>query len=115
TPIPWEELDAAAGTIDLYAALIGLRRGHPALNGGGMRWLHVGDEVLAFVRESAEESILVVAARSDVDILLDPDAVAGATDAVTLFGEGELLAGADGIRIQAQGPVFLAWSLRGIG
>ena len=114
TPIPWGELDAAADTIDLYAALIGLRRSHPALNGGGMRWLHVGDDVLAFVRESADESILIVAARSDVDILLEPDAVAGVTDAVPLFGEGELLASEDGIRVQAQGPVFLAWSLRGI-
>ncbi len=114
TPIPWGELDAAADTIDMYAALIGLRRSHPALNGGGMRWLHVSDDVLAFVRESAEESILVIAARADVDVVLEPDAVAGVDSAAVLFGEGELRVVEGGIRVTADGPVFQAWMLPGV-
>jgi alpha-glucosidase len=76
-PIPWGQVDVAAATIDLYATLIHLRKDHEALNTGGMRWLHVGDEVLVFVRESASESVLVVAARSDFDVLLPAGAVAG--------------------------------------
>lgn len=114
TPIPWGEIDAAADTIDLYASLIGLRRTHPALNGGGMRWLHVGADVLAFVRETEAESVLVVAARADVDVTMPADAVAGVAASVPLFGDGELLHDGAGIRVTARGPVFLAWELPGI-
>ena len=53
-----------ADTIALYRRLIALKRAHPALNGGGIRWLHVSDDAVAFVRESAEECVLVVAARA---------------------------------------------------
>lgn len=114
TPMPWDDADSAANTIDLYAALIGLRRAHPALNGGGMRWLHVGDDVLVFVRESVAESVLVVAARASVDIVLPTDAVAGVSQAAALFGDGDLTESADGIRVEAQGPAFLAWQLPGV-
>ncbi|MBG6237246.1 alpha-glucosidase [Mycetocola sp. CAN_C7] len=114
TPMPWDDIDAAAGTIELYATLIGLRREHPALNGGGMRWLFVGDDVLVFIRENAEESILVAAARADVDVLLPTDAVAGVSESIAVFGDGELSTEPGGIRISATGPVFLAWQLPGV-
>lgn len=61
TPNPWGE-PARVGT-DLclaYSALAALRHGSPAM-AGGMRWLMADGDVLAFVRESAEESLLVVA------------------------------------------------------
>ena len=51
TPIPWDDVDAAAPTIDLYAALIRMRLAHPALTEGGLRWLHVAEDVIVFVRE----------------------------------------------------------------
>lgn len=72
TPLPWgTENTTAADSVELYARLIGLRRAHPALNGGGMRWLHVGDDALAFVREAEGESVLVLAARADASFVLD--------------------------------------------
>lgn len=113
TPIPWQAVDAAAERIDLYAALIALRRAHPALNTGGMRWLHVGDDVLVYVREDATESILIVAARADVDVLLPPDAVAGVPSAIREFGSAVLSTEEDGIRLSGAGPVFTAWHLPG--
>jgi alpha-glucosidase len=104
---------SVAATIDLYAALIALRRSQPALNGGGMRWLHVGDDVMVFVREAAESSGLVAAARAGATVVLSGSAVAGAEAATRLFGAAELAASAMGIEITLDGPSFAAWLLPG--
>lgn len=106
TPIPWDRIDESADTIALYTRLIALKRAHPALNGGGIRWLHVSDDAVAFVRESAEECVLVVAARAITTVDLGselPD------DAQPIEGE---VAWADG-RVAIPGPTFAAWQLPG--
>ncbi|MET4702897.1 glycoside hydrolase family 13 protein [Frigoribacterium sp. UYMn621] len=112
TPMPWGTEAAAADTISLYSRLIHLRTSHPALNGGGIRWLHAGSEVLVFVRESAEESVLVVAARDDFDVTLPPHAVAGLP--VTLFGRMGAVQTPEGLRLSGSGPAFGAFELPGI-
>ncbi|MEO8908196.1 MAG: glycoside hydrolase family 13 protein [Microbacteriaceae bacterium] len=142
TPLPWAELAStpsggpglggrvasasesiethATATFDLYSRLIHLRRAHPALDTGGMRWLHVDGDVLVFVRESAGESILVLAARADVDVRLPLDAGTGADAAVPVFGDValEVVPSVEedegGIRIASHGPVFAAWQLPGV-
>ena len=50
-----------AERLALYRDLVGLRRAHAVLATGGLRWVHVDDESVVFVRESAEESVLVLA------------------------------------------------------
>jgi alpha-glucosidase len=50
-------------TLEAYRVLLGARRASPALATGGLRWLHVGTDSLAFVREHPDESVLIVAAR----------------------------------------------------
>lgn len=116
TPLPWgTENTTAADSVGLYARLIGLRRAHPALNGGGMRWLHVGDDALAFVREAEGESVLVLAARADASFVLDVDAVAGIVQAQRLVGDASVAVGDDGIGFTSGGPTFTAWALPGVG
>ncbi len=120
TPMPWDSASepGVSRTIDIYAELIHLRTVHPAaraaLNGGGMRWLHVGDDILVFVREAAEGSVLVVAARAAADVMLPPQAIAGTDAAKLLFGTGSLTASVDGTRLVAGGPSFTAWALPGV-
>ncbi|HEV7182999.1 MAG TPA: glycoside hydrolase family 13 protein [Leifsonia sp.] len=115
TPLPWATEHAeAAGTIDMYSRLLELRRSHPALNGGGMRWLHVGDDVLAFVREAAGESVLVLAARDDAMVVLDPIDVGGTSAARRLLGDAALDATKDAVLLTAIGPTFAAWALPGV-
>jgi alpha-glucosidase len=111
SPMPWAELAAGdtemVETLDVYSQLIGLRRQHPALNGGGMRWVHVSDDVLAWVRESPEESLLVVAARANVDITV----VAGSGEPELLFGSLTASASDSGIAVSGDGPAFGVWQL----
>jgi alpha-glucosidase len=137
TPLPWalltgpaDERDEATGvnaelaqeTSELYATLITLRRQHGALSRGGMRWLHVDRDVLAYVREDAAESILVVASRREVRLRIPFDSVAGAESARQLFGEATLTVTEPveeddgGIRIASasSGPSFTAWQLPGV-
>lgn len=107
TPIPWDRVEQSAPTIELYTRLIALKRGHPALNGGGIRWLYVSDDAVAFVRESAAECVLVVAARAITVVDLGsalPD------DAPLIEGD---VAWAEG-RVAIQGPTFAVWQLPGL-
>jgi len=104
TPIPWDLVGEFAERIALYRRMIALRRAHPALTGGGIRWLHASDEAVAFVREAPEERVLVLAARSDAIVELGaelPDA------AELLEGSAVWSAG----RVPVAGPTFLAWRL----
>lgn len=113
TPIPWDSIDAAKPTIDLYSELITLRRSHPVLHTGGIRWLHASDDVLVYARESADECILVVAARDDYDLTLAPNAVAGPH--TLLYGPGSATFDpAVGLVLAAKGPSLTLWSLPGI-
>jgi alpha-glucosidase len=63
--MPWhrrEEWDRT--TLAAYADLARLRRAHPALRRGGLRWAYVDADTIAYVREHPEESVLVVARRA---------------------------------------------------
>jgi len=107
TPIPWDSIGDHADTIALYRRLIALKRTHPALNGGGIRWLHASDDAVAFVRESASECVLVVAAREITMIDLGhelPD------DAPLIEGSVAF----EGGRVAIPGPTFAAWQLPGV-
>lgn len=97
TPIPWTDRDAAAETIELYRSLIRLRRDHAVLATGGLRWTHVSDEALGFVRESEEASVLVFARRSGSEA---PELPAGAEP---LLGD-----------LPPEGPAFAAWTVPGV-
>jgi len=109
TPMPW---GTDSPFIDVYAELIHLRTEHPALNGGGIRWLHAGDDVLVFVRECAGESVLIVAARAAFDATIEADAVAG--DPTALTGEVVATRTSLGLHLAADGPTFGAFALPGV-
>jgi len=117
TPMPWSRRDdpELAERFDLYRSLVGLRRAHPVLGAGGMRWLHIDDETVVFVRESAEECLLVLATRGGADAELPAGALPGAVDAQALFGDATLAVASDGaVALAADGPAFAVWSLPGM-
>ena len=136
-PMPWHLLDAAPddpridpatgvtaadaqAAQELYRRLIRLRRDHPALSDGGFRWLHVGDDILVFIRESATESLLIVASRAAAEVRLPYDAAAGWESAHLVFGTLELeTEAADGgdelwVRLAVSAPQFAAVRMPGL-
>lgn len=63
--IDWDHQEAwETDTLDLYATLARLRREHRALTRGGLRWLLVEDDRLAYVREHPDGDIEVTVDRT---------------------------------------------------
>lgn len=116
TPIPWgtESEPAVAERLALYRELIALRRAHPSLATGGLRWVHIDDDAIAFVRESADETLLILAAKGDVDAALPAAALPHADAAEALYGDATLGVVGDGsVLLTADGPAFAVWRLPG--
>lgn len=64
-PMPWDRTDEwDTATLSTYAALARLRRTRAALRRGSQRWAYADDDSIAFVREHADGSVLVVARRA---------------------------------------------------
>lgn len=117
TPMPWgtEDEPETAARIALYRDLIALRRAHPTLATGGLRWIHVDEGSVVFARESADETLLVLAAREDVDAELPAGAVPRASEADALHGDATLAVSDDGgVLVSADGPAFAVWRLPGV-
>jgi len=123
TTMPWDQIAAGGGDrwnpgiLAAYRALIQVRKGSDALCDGGLRWVVVEDDAIGYLRETADERILVVLARAAWAgvrlprwLLADgrsPDlAYGGRLAAVpTLRVTGE------GLEISGEGPVVGVWRL----
>ncbi|GAA1809377.1 alpha-amylase family glycosyl hydrolase [Agromyces neolithicus] len=123
TPIPWgsEASAEVAPVLATYRALVGLRRSHPVLATGGIRWLVVGDDAVAFVRESADETLLVFAARAAATLSFESAALsvgsalpARSDVAAAVFGNAGLEASDGLVTLSATGPTFAVWRLPGV-
>jgi alpha-glucosidase len=119
TPMPWGSATVpdVEATVDLYATLIGLRRAHEALSTGGLRWLHVGEDALVYVRESEQETVLLLATRAAAEVtfpgwVLPLDGRSGALPATVGTAAGSV--DDDGLRLVATGASFTAWTLPGV-
>ena len=87
TPFPWnDEQSWDLGTLADYRALLHVRSHSPALAEGGLRWLHVGTDALAFIREHPAEKVLVVVARNQAEPIRIPLSVLDARTVQPLFG-----------------------------
>lgn len=115
-PMPWGRVTPEGQSVlELYRDVMPHRGEHVALTDGGMRWLHAEEDVLVYVREHANESVLCVAARAPYRVPLDAGAVLGAGEAERLFGPGELAVQAGGeVELAADGISFTMWRLPGV-
>ncbi len=117
TPIPWDE--PARVVTDLrsaYAALAAVRHSSAAVADGGMRWLMADGDVLAFVRESPTESLLVVAVRAAAEVPV-ADLGLSSEDVQALQGPPVIRTGevaATEQRLHLAGPGAYVWRLSGV-
>lgn len=113
-PMPWDEARWDGDAMERYRDLIRLRRGSDALRRGGFRWVHVGEDVLVYLRETGGQRVLVQAARAAHDpVSVDPaflGTVRGGR-AAHLLGGSPLPVTTDGAVLPADGPAFHAWDL----
>jgi alpha-glucosidase len=92
----WDE-----GFLREVRALTQLRRSLPALARGGLRFVHVAPDAIAFLRETRGEQLLVLAARAPHDPISTPF-----TNLETLYGQDA----SNGV-LPADGPAFHIWRI----
>jgi alpha-glucosidase len=109
-PMPWD-VPWDTELLEVYRQLGALRRSSRALRHGGLRWVHTGDDVLVYLRESRDERLLVQVARSDHEpIHID----AGALDGVVgerRFGPGDAERRGEAVVLPADGAGVHIWEL----
>jgi alpha-glucosidase len=109
--MPWDRPESWDDELfGAYRQLIALRRSSDALAGGGIRYAHVGDEVIAYLRETWTERLLCLAARARHAPVRLPLAALDATSLETLYGADAALDGGDAVLPDA-GPAFHVWKL----
>ena len=111
TPMPWarpQDWDQAALTG--FRELIALRRAHPALRTGGLRWVIGTDDAIGYLRETADERLLVVVARAPWAGAVLPGRLA-AQAPQTLYGEVALQASERALIVPGDGPGVGVWRL----
>jgi alpha-glucosidase len=102
--IPWDRRDEwDTELLGSVTALARLRRSSDALAHGGIRYLHVSNDAVAYLRESRAERLLCLAARAPHDPIATPYA-----ELETLYGEDAR----DGV-LPADGPAFHVWRING--
>ncbi|GIH93562.1 glycoside hydrolase family 13 protein [Planobispora siamensis] len=114
-PFPWHRRDRwDRRTMVCYRRLARLRREHEALRRGGLRWVHAAGDALCFLRESARERLLILAARAPHRPLRLPATPLGLTgEAPNLYGGADPLRAVPGepVTLPGDGPAFQVWRL----
>jgi alpha-glucosidase len=104
-PMPWDHPERwDRDTLAWTRRLVALRRATPALRYGGLRWVHVDDDVLVYLRVHPQGRVLVQLIRSVADpVTLDavgldlgPGVAALDHDDLVPSGTTAVLPGADG-------------------
>jgi alpha-glucosidase len=96
--------------LEAYRRLIALRRKSTALERGSMRYAHVSADAIAYLRESADETLLCLAARSEHPPVRLRRATLGGAQLETLFGEDARTDG-DELALPSDGPAFHVWRI----
>jgi alpha-glucosidase len=110
--MPWDRRqDWDEATFGLYRRLIALRRGSGALRRGGLRWWLAEDDVLAYVRETPDERVLVVAARAPWSGAALPAVLTRGGTPEVLHGAAPVRAADGSVHVPGAGPALTVWRL----
>lgn len=111
-PFPWKQPQQwDEQLLSVFRRLISVRRSTGALRHGGLRWIHVGDDQLAYLRETATDRVLVAVSRAPGPHLVLPRSVLGpAGEVEVLYGDAPRL-DFNGVRVTGDGPAAHIWRL----
>jgi alpha-glucosidase len=111
-PFPWDDSRWDTELFATFRALITLRRQSEPLRRGSRRFVAAGEDAIAFVRETADETVLVHASRAPHEPLRIGRGDLGMTaTAARLYGDGELKVVDGAVELPDDGPAFNVWRL----
>lgn len=110
-PMPWGEPQRwDTSTLAMYRSLLALRRSSEALRDGGLRWVLVTDDAVAYLREVPGERVLVLAARARWPGAVLPSRLTPTRVAESLYGP-DLHVDDAGLHLPGDGPAVGVWRL----
>ncbi len=113
TPFPWHRRDEwDQATLGAYQRWISLRQDHVALRRGGLRWLHVDEHSMTYLREHPDQTVLVHVTRCETSPVTLPLSALGRPGArlEPLEGNG-LEQDGDTVTLSGAGPSALLATL----
>jgi alpha-glucosidase len=109
--MPWDRPESwDQSLLEEHRRLIALRRSSDALARGGIRFAHVGDDAMAYLRETAGERLLCLAARGPHEPVRLPLDALGARGLETLYGHDATVLEGQAV-LPPEGPSFHVWRL----
>jgi alpha-glucosidase len=109
--MPWDRPDSwDSELLGEYRRLIALRRSNAALAHGGISFVFVDDDVIAYVRETRDERLLCLATRDRHEPVRLSLAALDARALEPLYGAEARIDSGDAI-LPAAGPSFHVWRL----
>jgi alpha-glucosidase len=110
-PMPWQAPETWDETLhERYRSLIALRRSNDALARGGMRYVHVSDDAIAYLRETRDDRVLCLARRAEGAPITVEASALGAEGLETLVG-ADAETRDDAVVLPGAGPAFHAWRI----
>jgi alpha-glucosidase len=111
-PFPWDEAQWDRALHDGVRSLVALRRSSHALRHGGLRWAYAGDDVVAYLRESLVERVLVQVARAPHEpVRLPAGPLLDGGTAHLLYGDADLDVAGGSTILPSDGPAVRVWRL----
>ena len=116
-PFPWATPKAwDHATLSVFRQLCAVRRDSVALRRGGLRWAYVDADRMVWLRETPEESVLVLLARAGGQPITLSAPLLGLDEgaqARNVYGGATLTAGAGLAVLPGDGPMVQMWQLPG--
>lgn len=111
-PMPWHPEQWDHQILETYRDLAAIRHGSAALREGGMRWIYADDDAVAYLRESATETVLVYAARAHSSTDLPAELLLDGAEVRCLYQSAGATWEVDGseLRLHTDGPAALVLS-----
>ena len=111
-PFPWDESTWDTELLATYRDLVTLRRSNDALQRGGLRFVAAGPDAVAFVRETADERVLVQASRAPhAPLHVGRGDLGLVGDAESLYGDEQLIVADGDVTLPGGGPAFAVWRI----
>jgi alpha-glucosidase len=115
---PWDRPETwDRALLSVFRQLCAVRRDSVALRRGGLRWVHVDADRIAWLREAQEESILVLLARAGGGPITLSAPLLGldeGSQARNVYGGATLSAHAGLAVLPGDGPMVQMWELPGL-
>ncbi len=110
--MPWDETTWDRRFLDWYQSMIAVRNNSDALRRGGFRWVHTEPDAVLFLRETADQRLLVRAARSRTEPCVISAQLLRASEARGIVNASDLTLDGDGdLTFAGDGPLLSIWEI----